>query len=190
MLKSKLSLNTILLLVVIVLFLVSGRYAWGYRQASQELDGLQGEVETQRRVLKRLQQSGDLEALRQQLAALERELTSEKLPFPQGDVSLDIADLIVQAVGRSGVGLTGLAEASRDSVTVGGSKYHAIRYQLSLQGTVSQFQDFLGWIEATTRDESRGFYLLRSLVADKLRLANKGGGVWSYNLEFIAYTQL
>lgn len=188
--KNKLGINTLLLLAAIVLWLVSIWYIWGYRQTSRQVSILQTQVADTRRTLTRMQQDYDIQGLQQQMAALGQALASKDVPFAQGDVSLNVADLIVQAAMRSGASLMGAAELSRDNAVVGGSKYLAIRYQLTLQGTLPQLQEFLRFIETSTQEKSSEFYGLRTLQEDKLKLANKGGGTWDYALDVVVYSQL
>lgn len=188
--KNKLGINTLLLLAAIVLWLVSIWYIWGYRQTSRQVSILQTQVADTRRTLTRMQQDYDIQGLQQQMAALGQALASKDVPFAQSAVSLNVADLIVQAAMRSGASLLGMAEVSRDGVVVGGSKYQATRYQLNLQGTLPQLQEFLRLIETSTQDKSSEFYGLRTLQEDKLKLANKGGGTWSCALDVVVYSQL
>lgn len=188
--KTKFGINKLLLLAVAILGLVSIWYIWGYRQAGRQVSSLQSQVADSRRTLTRLQQDYNIQSLQQQMAALEQALASKDVPFAQSDVSLNVADLIVQAAMRSGASLLGMAEVSRDGVVVGGSKYQATRYQLNLQGTLPQLQEFLRLIETSTQDKSSEFYSLRTLQEDKLKLANKGGGTWSCALDVVVYSQL
>lgn len=190
MLKSKFGLTGALMLLAIALWLASAWYLWDYRQNSRGLRSLETQVADTRRVLVRLEPTGDRETLQQQLATLQQELASDAVPFPRGDVSLNVADLIVQAAARSGVDLTEAAEAPADTVTIGEGKYKAIRYRLKMLGTAAQFRGFLGQVELAANDESSAFRRLRSLGVDEMKLANTGGDRWSCNFELVVYTQL